>query len=1103
FLLNGVVVDQVTTPPFRTDIRLPSTGTYRLQARATTTMGAFAYSQEVLLLTGPPDGVTPRVIVDFPLPLGAGDTINDVSQASRMYFNATVQDPDEGSIQAVYFYLNGELVGEADSRLGDTWSLFHAPNTTGNYILTASALDADGRVGWSLPILLDVGPLERPLPSASIEPPMEGILGREVVLRAVADGGLIPIDRVDFLAEGVYLGSVEVPDEDGSYRFGWTPPEAGDFNVQARVVQIDPDDSVWDTWVVTEPVVLTVMDPVGNLPTVSLLAAPEQSRLAVGSTVMLMAEAYDPEGEIERVEFYVDETLVGTVEGSPYSLPYDVIKSGRHVLRSRIVDADGNAVFSDSVEVEVLDRAVSNGARLELDLAEAIRLGDPVQLSVSLSGSVLLPSAVHYYANNQLIGIASQGEMAFEWVPPLVGDVDFFGAAVIELSGGARQTIVSPITRRQIAIGGPDGEVDMPPEIERFSANVAGRWARLGQTLVWEIEATDDDGLVSIEVFRNGEILPTDSILPIEVVDVIEEMGIFRYVARVRDTGGNVTESPVREIRATRGSPALVLFGPQHPGPVYTGGEAIELEAYAVMPEEPVGIPSGAVKQVEFFLNGELIGTSLHEPHRVTVDPAGILVGLNRLVAVAETDTGLRSRSEVVEIIGIEGSLPEIRRFTVNSTSRTELPGATLTFMVEAEDAEGIALVELLLFGERIAYTEADPFQFSLRADMVGSYRFSVRVTNFDGHAVESEAISIEVVHPDPLASDSDFVYQTFEDLLFRLPSDDELTAYGNALQSGLLTRERLVAGLLGAGERNAHTDEYEGIRAALLGMAFAAESWPTRAELSAALAEVRAGGLETVVARRMPTYAKAYLVETGRELPDILSGDEAVEAFVSWIFEKKYAMAPTADQLQLARWHFLALGRESYVSRFLVDNTIIALPTGGWATSQLGFRFASAGAPVSPLLHQLDGASLIINLLRSVPTSAEVESLAKELPVTRVATLVADIRYTNRFRATFAEIEVHRDGWLRSEWFGWFNREREPWVYHSEQGWVSLQTSGQSETNLWYYDPAFGWMWTQSRLYPYIFDSGGQRWLWNWRSPYVAGKRLFYDLRSQDWILR
>lgn len=1103
FLMNGVVVDSLEAPPFRTNVQLPSTGQYRLQARATTSFGQFSYSQEIVLQAGPPDGVTPRVIINFPLPLGAGDTVNDVSQASDMYFNAVVTDPDGGQIEDVLFYLNGQLLGGAESQLGNTYARYYAPNSIGNYVITASAVDDSGRLGWSLPVALDVGPLERQLPQASISRDVtEAILGREVTLRAIADGGLIPVDRVDFLIDGVFIGSVAEVDSDGLYSLDWVPNEAGDFRLEARVVQIDPEDSPWDNWYITDPAVLTVSEPVGQLPSVYMDVYPVQTNLTIGSVLMVWAQAYDPEGDIQRVEFYGEDEFLGVVDGAPFAFPYTVERSGRHTLYSRVIDADGNAVSSNTIELDVSPRVVPVGPRLDLELPESVRTGEPAQFSISLSGTVLVPEAVYFFANGQLVGSSSEAPYVFDWIPSTTGQVHFFASASFAFPDGSVFALSSPIEERNIILGGGSVEEDMPPVIERFYTDLPGDFARLGQTLVWEVGASDDDGLVSIEVFRNGEPLPSNSILPIEVTDTITDMGIYRYFVRVRDTGGNITESAVREITATRGSAPLVYFVLTDSLALYEEGEPIKIEVQAVSPDEPSLIAGGKIELVEFYLNGELIGTDTIAPYEVTVEPADAALGINQLYAIAESDTGLRSQSMSQEIELKEGKLPVINSISLSPDAQVYLPETPLEVEVVVENTDTTVGVELLLFGQPIENIETPPYRFHFASETVGNYSVQARVTNVYGHSSVSDALKFSIVYPDPVIIERDFVYQTFIDLLFRIPSKEELDGYEASLLSGSLTRERFVAGLLGAGESNGHSEEYANIRTALLGWAFARSDWPQRGELKTLLEEVRTGGLSTVVARQMPAYAAAYAEDTGLVLPSQLSSDIEIEIFVGWLFFEKYGFEPDAEQLRLAVFHFRAIGRDAFVTEFISDNTVIALPEG-WATARLGFLFSSDLPPVNDILQRVDAASLLINLLRVEALPSEVNSLVLELPVSQVASIISDSRYAVRFVSTFEEIEVHHEGWLRSDWFGWFNPDFEPWVFHNEQGWLRLNTTGQSENSLWYYDPSFGWIWTQSHVYPYLFDASGNRWLWTWRKPYRSGERLFFDLNTQKWLFK
>lgn len=113
YYLNGVLVGAFTESPFRTSISLPAPGNYVLEAIATDNDGNRTVSAPRLLTAGPPDPITPLVVVNHPLPLGDGDDINDVSVASAMYLNAEVNSPED-NIADVRFYINAsskEFVG--------------------------------------------------------------------------------------------------------------------------------------------------------------------------------------------------------------------------------------------------------------------------------------------------------------------------------------------------------------------------------------------------------------------------------------------------------------------------------------------------------------------------------------------------------------------------------------------------------------------------------------------------------------------------------------------------------------------------------------------------------------------------------------------------------------------------------------------------------------------------------------------------------------------------------------------------------------------------------------------------------------------------------
>jgi hypothetical protein len=96
--------------------------------------------------------------------------------------------------------------------------------------------------------------------------------------------------------------------------------------------------------------------------------------------------------------------------------------------------------------------------------------------------------------------------------------------------------------------------------------------------------------------------------------------------------------------------------------------------------------------------------------------------------------------------------------------------------------------------------------------------------------------------------------------------------------------------------------------------------------------------------------------------------------------------------------------------------------------------------------------------------------------------------------------IPVGEDGWRRSEWLGFLLPGEDGWIWHPEHGW--LQVVGESEDDLWLYDPAMEcWLWTTPDFYPLLYRKDtAPSWLY-----YVEGgspgERWFYDVTAGTFV--
>ena len=88
-------------------------------------------------------------------------------------------------------------------------------------------------------------------------------------------------------------------------------------------------------------------------------------------------------------------------------------------------------------------------------------------------------------------------------------------------------------------------------------------------------------------------------------------------------------------------------------------------------------------------------------------------------------------------------------------------------------------------------------------------------------------------------------------------------------------------------------------------------------------------------------------------------------------------------------------------------------------------------------------------------------------------------------------------DGWYRSPWFGTFKETGSNWVFHPELGWVYHGDENSNGTWLWI--ERFGWSWSRGDLWPYLWVSEKNGWIYymgiHWGEP------TFWDYEQAKFI--
>jgi alpha-tubulin suppressor-like RCC1 family protein len=332
FLADGELVGSDDAAPysFAWDTTTLEPGPYTIRARVNDGAGNVGLSEPAGVTVEP---ATPIVVLDYPQD---GATLTGVEM-----LQATVTNGD--SVAAVQFLVDGEVVGAAEGApFSFAWDTTSA--APGPYAIQARATDGTGAVvavseGANITV-----ENEASAPIVTLDYPQEGAIltGIETLQATVTDGDSVA--AVQFLVDGEMVGS----DDSAPYSFAWdtTSVAPGPYTVQARAT-----DGTGTVVAVSDTASVTVENDAAA-PTVTLDSPVAGSTLFHTETLTATAAS---EVGVAKVEFMVDEAVIGEDETAPYSFDWDTsgVADGSRTLSARVWDTWGNSAMSSTVSVTV------------------------------------------------------------------------------------------------------------------------------------------------------------------------------------------------------------------------------------------------------------------------------------------------------------------------------------------------------------------------------------------------------------------------------------------------------------------------------------------------------------------------------------------------------------------------------------------------------------------------------------------------------------------------------------------------------------------------------------------------------------------------------
>ncbi len=298
---------------------------------------------------------------------------------------------------------------------------------------------------------------------------------------------------------GFYDGATLISEDSSSpYAASWAPTTAGSHALTARAT-----DNLGG--VTTSATVNVTVNPVANQsPIVTITAPANGSTVPAGTSVTFSANASDPGGSVQRVQFYDGATQLFDDASAPYSTSW-VPTTGTHTLTAVAIDNLGASTTSAAVTLTV----TSGGADTQ---APTLSLTSPAAQAQGINGSATFNvtaadnvgvTAVDYQVDGEPVAQVT----SFPWSYTLPSTAAYTsGVHVIRARARDAAGNQSPWAWARVTFG---GSVNMPAGFNRTIYVNELAWQ--GTAMAWSPDGRlficEQGG--SVRVVKNGTLLGT------------------------------------------------------------------------------------------------------------------------------------------------------------------------------------------------------------------------------------------------------------------------------------------------------------------------------------------------------------------------------------------------------------------------------------------------------------------------------------------------------------------------------------------------------------------------------------------------------------------
>lgn len=530
------------------------------------------------------------------------------------------------------------------------------------------------------------------------------------------------ITKVIYYNKSIYLG------ETSTRPFNYEINNAliGDYIITAKAIDNDNNETISNE----------LNFYVNNNPEVSLSLLDNNSNFITGETITFTTSITDSNSEIEKVQFYEGENLIGEVYDNPYSYIWSNPDIGNYYVTAKVIYTNSEEITSQSINITV-NRPENQLPTVSLSSpTEDTQFydGDNISLVAEASdpdGSVF---KVEFYNNEILIAEDFYSPYQYLWTDVEVGTYNFTAKVIDSDNTTSVSENISISVNERINIS-PTVSITSPANSTTFIE---------GSSITITANAVDSDGSVSNVEFYNGlTLLGQDNSYPYQYTIVETTPGNYSLTAKVFDNNFesaisdtiNVTVNPPENI------PPTVNISSPSDDSIFTELDTVTITVNA-------SDIDGDITRVLIY-SGDTILTELNTtPYEYSI--IDISPGAYEFSAIAYDNDGDETISNTISItVNEKINIPPVITLTSPSDGESFIEGVEIILQAEASDSDGfVSKVEFYQNATLLGDDNNSPYTYEWNNFQLGTYVITAKVYDDLGLTINSESISINIVEP-------------------------------------------------------------------------------------------------------------------------------------------------------------------------------------------------------------------------------------------------------------------------------------------------------------------------------------------------------------------